>query len=302
MHASRSLLSSMRGLALSSASTGASSSGNVASSSRSAASSFSTSASVSAKQRKPVQLNKPVQAAPAQASPRTRSEWRRMGVEAGTGCNKRLCVPMHILTMVTSTLTACLARAPRPDGPSYPFSSDVRTFSTPPTAPASSSAVLPPAPVTNKPSLGIMAYAAHQLRAQWDPRTSLTRLFARRSPAAIPVGSVLSVETWLSPAKSSSTTFSGVLMAVRRRGTSTSFVLRNLVQKLGVEVRFNLYSPLLKEVTVLAKANGSKRDRAGKIMRTRRAKLYYLRNDQKRIMAVGRILKARKNAGAGARA
>lgn len=142
-----------------------------------------------------------------------------------------------------------------------------------------------------------MDYLHHQLRSQFDPSDRLTRLFHRRSPEQIPVGSVLIVESWTSPAKTSMTTFSGVLMAIRRRGTSTSFVLRNLVQKLGVEMRFNLYSPLLKDVRVVATANGPKGTKnlpQGSLRRVRRAKLYHLRKDSNKIAGIGRMIKSRR--------
>jgi ribosomal protein L19 len=82
------------------------------------------------------------------------------------------------------------------------------------------------------------------------------------------------VETWTNSSKYSTTTFSGVLLGVRRRGTSTSFVVRNLVLKLGVEMRFNLYSPLLKDVRVISKAEVGKNNKTGGLRRVRRAKLY----------------------------
>ncbi|KAN0116451.1 hypothetical protein V8E52_005832, partial [Russula decolorans] len=39
------------------------------------------------------------------------------------------------------------------------------------------------------------------------------------------------------------TTFSGVLISVRCRGPNTSFVLRNVVQRTGIEMQFFVNSP-----------------------------------------------------------
>ncbi|KAJ1729810.1 hypothetical protein LPJ61_003338 [Coemansia biformis] len=66
---------------------------------------------------------------------------------------------------------------------------------------------------------------------------------------------------------SATTTFGGVCIAIYRRGIDTSFILRNLVQNVGVEMRFMAYSPLVKHIEVTQKAR-----------RVRRAKLFYLRN------------------------
>lgn len=90
--------------------------------------------------------------------------------------------------------------------------------------------------------------------------------------------------------------------------------------KLGVEVRFNLYSPLLKDIKVVMRANATKQvKKLGKkdtvnegkmgekkpnkgindgdqqkslgLRRTRRAQLYYLRKDDRKLNAVGNVIK-----------
>ena len=141
---------------------------------------------------------------------------------------------------------------------------------------------------------GVMPKVHEDLRARYDPGNRLTRLFDRNSPDRIPPGSVLVVESWTSPLKTGFSSFSGVLLAVRRRGVSTSFVLRNLVMKLGVEMRFNLYSPLLKDIKVVQRALAGKNDKSGKLRRTRRAKLYYLRKDDRRLAGVGNVIKQQR--------
>ncbi|EPQ27660.1 uncharacterized protein PFL1_04798 [Pseudozyma flocculosa PF-1] len=150
----------------------------------------------------------------------------------------------------------------------------------------------PPAPKTI--FNGVMPRVHADLRARYDPDNRLTKLFDRDSPDRIPPGSVLVVETWTSPLKTGFSSFSGVLLAIRRRGVSTSFVLRNLVVKLGVEMRFNLYSPLLKDVRVVQKAVAGKNDKSGKLRRTRRAKLYYLRDDDRRLAGIGNVIKQQR--------
>jgi ribosomal protein L19 len=105
-------------------------------------------------------------------------------------------------------------------------------------------------------------------RANIDGRTEL---FSRKNPNRIHPGAVVLVETLNSKAKESTSTFMGVVIAIRRKGLETSFTLRNIVMKVGVEQRFALYSPMLKSIKVLQPAGA-------KDTKFRRAKLFYLRD------------------------
>ncbi|XP_047939262.1 50S ribosomal protein L19, chloroplastic-like isoform X2 [Salvia hispanica] len=58
----------------------------------------------------------------------------------------------------------------------------------------------------------------------------------------------------------------GIVIAMRNAGLNTTFRIRRLVGGVGIENLFPLYSPNIKEITVLDKK------------RVRRAKLYYLRD------------------------
>ncbi|KAJ1720218.1 hypothetical protein LPJ53_005122 [Coemansia erecta] len=106
------------------------------------------------------------------------------------------------------------------------------------------------------------------MRADIDGRS---KLFARRAApkARLCAGDVVFVETQNNMSDSSSvTSFTGVCIAIYRRGIDTSFILRNVIQKTGVEMRFMAYSPLVKRIEVLQKGEGF-----------RRAKLFYLREN-----------------------
>lgn len=59
--------------------------------------------------------------------------------------------------------------------------------------------------------------------------------------------------------------FEGVVIAVRRKGTSSNFTVRRVTQGIGVERTFLYHSPRVEKVEV---------SRRGRV---RRAKLYYLR-------------------------
>lgn len=91
----------------------------------------------------------------------------------------------------------------------------------------------------------------------------------RRTTADIPfftAGSYLSV-TRADPASPSGISkFVGICIAKRNKGLGSTFILRNVINGIGVEMMFELFSPALKEIKVL------------KLERRRRAKLYYLRD------------------------
>lgn len=148
--------------------------------------------------------------------------------------------------------------------------------------PFSSVAKIPPVPATPPPAplllgKGLMQYLAQTLPSP-DKQKLLTTYFSRRHPLRILPGSVLTVTLGHAP-----TTFSGVLMSVRRRGLDTSFVLRNVINRTGVEMQFFVSSPHLKTIKVLQRAGGGG---GKKGRRMRRAKLFYLRDSPEKMSAI----------------
>lgn len=104
-----------------------------------------------------------------------------------------------------------------------------------------------------------------------DPTKARRALFDKHSPTCLPIGSVLEVETWDNyPDKATFDSFSGHMIAVRRRGLDTSFRLRTVVSRLGIERVFKLFAPNIKAIKVIHR--GALRGKP-----YRRAKLYYTR-------------------------
>jgi len=101
-----------------------------------------------------------------------------------------------------------------------------------------------------------------------EKREWLKTLFARNHSDRLLPGSVVSITQTHAP-----TAFTGVLISLRRKGLDSSITLRNVVQRVGVEIQVFLGSPHLKEIKVLQKADGKSGSK-----RARRAKLYYLRD------------------------
>ncbi|KAI8072281.1 translation protein SH3-like domain-containing protein [Gongronella butleri] len=100
------------------------------------------------------------------------------------------------------------------------------------------------------------------------------QLFSRKNPQGIRVGNIVLVESQNGPNETTTSSFMGVCVAIRRRGIDTSFTLRNLVMNVGVEQRYSLYSPLIRSIKRLQQSNEIK---------PRRAKLFYLRNQSGKI-------------------
>lgn len=147
---------------------------------------------------------------------------------------------------------------------SYPFATRVIT---------------PPSPFVQPPTAlqkgkRIMEHIHKHLPTP-DKQKLLATLFSHKHPDRIRPGSVLRVTMEHAP-----TTFSGVLLAVRRRGVDTSFLLRNIIQQTGVEMQFFVNSPHLKDIKVIRDHTGKRGGR-----RVRRAKLYYLRHSPEKMTA-----------------
>jgi large subunit ribosomal protein L19 len=150
------------------------------------------------------------------------------------------------------------------------------------TYPYSQFAIIPAAPAgTPRAALrqgkGLMAYLQQTLPST-EKQKIIGTLFSKTHPDRVRPGSVLTVNLTHAP-----TSFTGVLIAVRRRGPDTSFVLRNVVQRTGVEMQFFVNSPHVKEVVVVSRVGGPD---GKKHKGLKKAKLYYLRDSPERMTAV----------------
>ncbi|EGO01730.1 hypothetical protein SERLA73DRAFT_70899 [Serpula lacrymans var. lacrymans S7.3] len=155
------------------------------------------------------------------------------------------------------------------------------------TAPIERAGVPPPPAIPNQEALikgkGLMPYL-HQTLPHPTKQKWLATLFARRHPERLLPGSVLTVTLEHAP-----TSFSGVLLSMRRRGPDTSFVLRNVIQRTGVEMQFFVNSPHLKDIKIVQRAGGG----GGKEgRRQRRAKLFFLRDSPEKMSAISAGVKA----------
>ncbi|KAL4241485.1 bacterial ribosomal protein bL19 family protein [Abortiporus biennis] len=152
------------------------------------------------------------------------------------------------------------------------------------TYPFSKSAIIPPLPPTPPPAhlkqgKGLMQYIQKTLPSP-EKQKLLATYFSKTHPERILPGSVLAVSLNHAP-----TTFSGVVMSIRRRGPDTSFLLRNIINRTGVEMQFYVNSPHVKDIKVIQRAGGG--TGGGKTgRRMRRAKLFYLRDSPEKMTAI----------------
>lgn len=149
-------------------------------------------------------------------------------------------------------------------GPNYPFATQIKAPSPP----------FKFVPEYLRKGKRIMEHL-HATLPTRSKHEMVTTLFSRNDPNRIHPGSVLRVTMEHAP-----TTFTGVLLSIRRRGIDTSILLRNIIQGTGVEMQFFLNSPHLKDIKVIRDHSGKRGGR-----RVRRAKLYYLRHSPEKMTA-----------------
>ncbi|GJP39184.1 hypothetical protein CLOM_g7635 [Closterium sp. NIES-68] len=100
------------------------------------------------------------------------------------------------------------------------------------------------------------------------------QLRQQRSMPAFKPGDVLSMKIEVPENKRRTSIVKGIVIARRNAGISSTFRIRRMLAGVGVEMVFPLYSPNIKEITVIG------------TRKVRRAKLYYLRDKVARMSAV----------------
>lgn len=94
-----------------------------------------------------------------------------------------------------------------------------------------------------------------------DPTGARTRLFAKDNPECARVGDILLVR------QRTGDPFAGVCINIRRRGVDTAILLRGQLTRVGVEMWYKVYSPLVEGIEVVQRA----------ARKVRRARLTYMR-------------------------
>lgn len=88
-------------------------------------------------------------------------------------------------------------------------------------------------------------------------------LFDKKSAERVTVGSVLKVTYYQSKSETARpSTFTGVLIAVRRHPSEPNFSLRTVIDSVGVEQLFHVFSPLITKIEVVKRAIKIKSNKA----------------------------------------
>ncbi|XP_050220768.1 50S ribosomal protein L19, chloroplastic-like [Mercurialis annua] len=97
-------------------------------------------------------------------------------------------------------------------------------------------------------------------------KEAVSEVRTQREIPDIRPGQIVQLKVEVPENKRRISTVKGIVIARRNSGISTTFRLRRLVAGVGIESLFPLYSPNIKEITILEQK------------KVRRAKLYYLRD------------------------
>ncbi|RPB20057.1 hypothetical protein L211DRAFT_576763 [Terfezia boudieri ATCC MYA-4762] len=183
-------------------------------------------------------------------------------------------------TMATSTDTSPSSSRPRSNIPIHPYDIHPTRRSTP--GSFHGKVILPPpkripilpAPGPPPPKSPLSALTTLQLLTL-DPTQIKSRLLSRTRDGLRP-GDILQIRF------SHRDPFSGVLMQLRRRGVESALLLRNQLTRIGVEMWVKLYNPNVVGVDIVQRSK----------KRARRARLYYLRKEEKDVGSVQNIVAA----------
>ncbi|KAL8790143.1 MAG: hypothetical protein Q9195_006523 [Heterodermia aff. obscurata] len=132
----------------------------------------------------------------------------------------------------------------------------------------------PPPPSTARTHPFPIASVTTAHLRELDPTAARQRFFARTNPDRPCLGDVL-LTTFRT-----GDPFSGVLISIRRRGVDTAVLLRNRIGTIGTEMWVKVYSPVVKSIEVVKRAE----------KRAKRARLFYMRKEKHDRGSVERVV------------
>lgn len=99
--------------------------------------------------------------------------------------------------------------------------------------------------------MGVLQFLQLEARKAVDPRNERWSMFSRANPERVGTGSLLRLTYRISRTASTASTFTGALLAVRRGPGDPTILVRGIIDDVGIEQIFCLFSPLLEQVEVL---------------------------------------------------
>ncbi|KAL4917969.1 hypothetical protein BDW62DRAFT_210883 [Aspergillus aurantiobrunneus] len=135
--------------------------------------------------------------------------------------------------------------------------------------------IYPPPPSARAACKDPIAVVRDSQLAALDPTGERRALLDyRRNPRSVKVGDIVRV------AFKNGDPFSGVCLSIKLRGVDTSFLLRNELTRVGVEMSVKVFSPNVESVEIVQRTE----------KRKRRARLYYMRNPKHDMRSVENIV------------
>ena len=120
----------------------------------------------------------------------------------------------------------------------------------------------PPPPSASKTCKDPVAKVTESQLATLDPKGDRKALFDyRRNPRSVKPGDIVRVTF------KNGDPFNGVVLSIKLRGIDTSFLLRNELTRVGVEMSVKVFNPNVQSVEIVQRAE----------RKPRRARLYYMR-------------------------
>ncbi|KAE8385824.1 translation protein SH3-like domain-containing protein [Aspergillus alliaceus] len=196
------------------------------------------------------------------------------------GCLRSLAKPQPMVSSqiarrsITTTYTAKQEPVPLPSKLPESFLSQIPSH----LQPANTSKkikIYPAPPSTRTVCKDPVAAVTESQLAILDPTGERKALFDyRRNPRSVKVGDILRVTF------KNGDPFSGVCLSIRLRGVDTTFLLRNELSRVGVEMWVKVFSPNVESVEIVQRTE----------KRKRRARLYYMRQPRHDMRSVENIV------------
>jgi large subunit ribosomal protein L19 len=122
-------------------------------------------------------------------------------------------------------------------------------------------------------NMGILQYLQIESRKSVDPNGERWALLDAKSPTRAGTGSLLRLTYRISRSSPAPVVFNGVLLAIRRSPGNPTIIVRGIIDNVGVEQVFSVFSPLLEKIEILKAA-----------LRTNSKKQYALRESPSKIL------------------
>ncbi|KAL3481816.1 translation protein SH3-like domain-containing protein [Aspergillus californicus] len=196
------------------------------------------------------------------------------------GCLRSLMKPQPLIQSQISRRTITSAYSAKPEHALFPSNLPEQFLSQipdrfQPRVPKKIKIYPPPPSARNACKDPIAAVRESQL-AVIDPTGERKELFDyRRNPRSVKVGDILRVTF------KNGDPFSGVCLSIKLCGIDTSFLLRNELTRVGVEMSVKVFSPNVESVEIVKRTE----------KRKRRARLYYMRQTKHSVGTVENIVR-----------